>query len=139
MSYNTKYKLQTVGTVLDETDPLVAVLGEKPRKLPNFERRVSDQGCNPFEERCCWYDHEKDMQALSKKFPDVLFILDGTGEEEGDIWRKYFRAGKMSRADAVISFAAPPKTMLDRLDTDALDRATGPSFSRRRGTFIHSL
>jgi hypothetical protein len=131
MSYSTRYKLQTVGTVLDETDPLVSVLGEKPRKLPNFERKLSDEGCNPFEEACCWYAHEEHMKKLSNKYPNVLFILDGEGEESGDIWRKYFRAGKMFRADAVISFAAPPETMLDKLDKDALHRATQAQKSTR--------
>lgn len=133
MSYSTKYKLQTVGTVLDETDPLVAVLGEKPRKLPNFERKVTDHGGNPFEESCSWYEHEEHMKNLSTRYPNVLFILDGTGEEEGDIWRKYFRAGEMFRADAVISFAAPPRTMTDKLDKDALYRATESKKSSRLG------
>lgn len=42
-----------------------------------------------------WYDWEQDMLLLSARFPDVLFQLDGDGEESGDIWRAYFMNGKM--------------------------------------------
>ena len=49
-----------------------------------------------------WYDHEIDMIDLSKKFPDILFCLQGTGEENEDIWEKYFQNGKMQRCYAEI-------------------------------------
>lgn len=34
-----------------------------------------------------WYDWEKDMKKLARKFPNVLFILDGDGEEPDDSWQ----------------------------------------------------
>ncbi len=34
-----------------------------------------------------WYDWEKDMKKLARKFPNVLFILDGDGEEADDNWQ----------------------------------------------------
>lgn len=52
------------------------------------------------EEPCTWYEHEKDMRAMSEKFADVLFTLRGEGEEGGDIWVKYFLNGKMQVAQA---------------------------------------
>lgn len=33
-----------------------------------------------------WYDWEKDIKVLASKFPNVLFILDGDGEENEDHW-----------------------------------------------------
>lgn len=41
-----------------------------------------------FEEPIKWYDHVEDMIKLSKVFPEILFILDGQGEEIGEsfIW-----------------------------------------------------
>lgn len=49
-----------------------------------------------------WFHHEYDLKEFSTKYPDVLFILTGVGEEnyfEGnklvaDIWIKYFCNGK---------------------------------------------
>lgn len=55
-----------------------------------------------------WYDHEKDFIALSKQFPDVLFTLDGEGEEAGDIWRKFFYRGEMAGGKAQIILPESP-------------------------------
>jgi hypothetical protein len=51
-----------------------------------------------------WYNHEDELEAFSKRFPDVLFTLSGEGEESGDIWRKYFVNGKKQVAKAKITF-----------------------------------
>lgn len=53
-----------------------------------------------------WYDHEEDMRDFSKKFPDVLFILEGEGEESSDIWKKYFKNGLMQYIKPKVTF--PP-------------------------------
>ena len=53
-----------------------------------------------------WYEHEEDMKRVSKAFPETLFILEGNGEEKGDIWRKYFKNGKVQVSKIVISFDA---------------------------------
>lgn len=41
-----------------------------------------------------WYDCQKDMIKYSKKHPDVTFLIDGEGEEIGDIWKAWFKNGK---------------------------------------------
>lgn len=53
---------------------------------------------------CKWYEHEKDLRIFSKKHPDVLFILEGEGEETGDIWKEYYKNGKMQQVVAKIVF-----------------------------------
>ena len=35
------------------------------------------------------------MLKLSLEFPEYVFILDGEGEESGDIWRSFYKNGKM--------------------------------------------
>ena len=54
---------------------------------------------------CKWYEHESDMRIVSKMFPNVLFTLSGEGEENGDIWKKYFLGGKCQVAKAKIEIA----------------------------------
>lgn len=51
-----------------------------------------------------WYEHEEEMKAFSTNYPDVLFILDGVGEEHNDNWRKYFKNGKMQTTYAELKF-----------------------------------
>lgn len=51
-----------------------------------------------------WRDHEDDMRKLSAAAPDHLFTLNGSGEDDGDRWRKYFKGGRMQEARARIEF-----------------------------------
>lgn len=51
-----------------------------------------------------WYDRDKDMKAFSLKYPDVLFKLNGEGEESGDIWNTYYKNGKSQTCQAIITF-----------------------------------
>ena len=55
-------------------------------------------------ESCKWYSHQEDMKAFSKKHPEAIFELSGEGEESGDIWKEYYKNGKMQRCKAVITF-----------------------------------
>lgn len=52
-----------------------------------------------------WYSSHEDMIEFSKKFPRVLFILSGEGEEPGDIWKNYYKNGKSQRTQAELKFA----------------------------------
>jgi len=51
-----------------------------------------------------WCSHEGDMKQISNEFPDILFTLNGRGEEDEDIWVKYFKNGKMQTCFATIIF-----------------------------------
>ena len=53
-----------------------------------------------------WYDWKDDMKVLSTIWPDILFTLEGEGEESGDIWVAYFKYGKIQLAKARIEFDA---------------------------------
>ncbi len=100
MGYYTKYKL--------EEPDVGRELGWEI--VEQMERYDTDYGklskfIGGFGESIKWYDHESEMKAFSKRFPDVVFTLHGEGEESGDLWVKYFKDGKMHRVDAVISYA----------------------------------
>ena len=64
------------------------------------------------EESCKWYDHERELKEFSNKHPNSLFTLNGIGEEEGDIWRKYFFNGMVQKEEAIITFGEFDKEKL---------------------------
>lgn len=51
-----------------------------------------------------WYDSEKDMKKYSRNHPKTLFLITGEGEEAGDLWKAYFKNGKMQVCKAKITF-----------------------------------
>ena len=57
-----------------------------------------------------WYNHEDELQAVSKAHPLSRITVTGYGEEQGDIWRKYFLAGQMQSHALEIKF--PPCTLV---------------------------
>jgi len=57
-----------------------------------------------FDDSIKWYDCEKDMIKYSKKHPNTVFCIDGEGEESGDIWKAYFKNGKMFKTKATLVF-----------------------------------
>lgn len=59
-----------------------------------------------------WYEHQKDMKAISRAFPDVLFTLSGEGEEAEDIWKEYYLNGKVQVEKAVITTGKFDKSKL---------------------------
>ena len=61
------------------------------------------------------YEHTEDMRKISKIYQNVIFSLYGNGEEDGDMWVKYFMNGKVQTEDAVITYADfDPKKLMDR-------------------------
>jgi len=41
-----------------------------------------------------WYDWDEDMLAISEKYPELKFTLDGNGDEVDDVWRAFYKGGK---------------------------------------------
>lgn len=57
-----------------------------------------------WNDRCKWYSHQEHMKELSLLYPDVLFKLEGEGEESGDLWIMYFQNGKQQICRATITY-----------------------------------
>jgi hypothetical protein len=88
MGYNTYYKISV------DDDQLDNYVGE----INAVSKYDLTRG-----ESITWYDWQNDMQAVSKKFPDVVFRVDGEGEEAGDIWVAWFKNGKVKKWRLVVS------------------------------------
>lgn len=90
MGYYTRFELAVINGGDYETD---------------YEEVVKEQvDYNPFSDETKWYDFEKDMREVSKEHPNVLFELSGEGEEAGDLWKAYFKNGKMQMCKARVEY-----------------------------------
>lgn len=68
-----------------------------------------------------WINHDVDLAIFSKRHPDVLFVLDCKGEENGDIWTVYALNGKIQTEQADIIIAP--------FDPERLEEVTEPEKS----------
>lgn len=64
-----------------------------------------------------WYDWREDMKMLSQEWPNVLFALSGDGEEH-DLWKAWFRNGRMAEAEARIVYDEPDLDKVLPLDVN---------------------
>lgn len=103
MGYYTKHNLSIIDGDEQETN--------------DFWEKLDDHSSYPYDQvyyavgsdgggsdSCKWYEHKGHMIDVSQEFPSILFLLEGEGEEFGDIWREYYKNGKTQRCDAVITF-----------------------------------
>lgn len=81
-------------------------------KKENIKSRANDELFLDSGDEYKWYDNEEDMRLLSKEFPDILFKLHGKGEDNEDIWDKYFINGKMQHCPAKIVYEPFDKNKL---------------------------
>lgn len=90
MGYYTDYGLSIIRSGYDreKTNGLIKEFREENE---NAKYAINDDG--DCDNSCKWYDHEKDLKEFSLKHPNVLFKLEGTGEESGDEWKLYVQAG----------------------------------------------
>ena len=86
MGYYTWYTLDIIKDPDNQKEDFYEELDEKTGLLFDF--------LNYSGTEAKWYNWESDMKELSKKFPKMLFILEGNGEEALDIWCAHFCNGQ---------------------------------------------
>lgn len=87
MGYNTRFTLKAV----DHSGQIAKL--PSIGKLGGYVWEVLQNVATPDDETR-WYEHKRDMLALSKQHPFTIFVLDGEGEEQGDVWRMFFLDGR---------------------------------------------
>lgn len=58
---------------------------------------------NPFDDWCCWINDIDALLEISKRYPDVVFILYGESEDHGD-WLTYYKNGKKQHSQKTMKF-----------------------------------
>ena len=107
MGYYTKYDITMYPRMNDEDE--LKVMREIASKIYNEDpTTISDDEAKwCFDEHMKWYNHVNDMLDISKKFPNITFVLEGEGEENGDLWVKYFNNGEVEECFAEIVYPQP--------------------------------
>jgi len=96
MGYYTCYRLEII-----EGNPegVIEALRDHSEEA---NRALTDEG--DTEQEAKWYESDEDMKWLSTTYPEHLFMLEGEGEESGDLWRQYWRNGKCQHVSAEIVY-----------------------------------
>ena len=103
MGYYTFYSLDIYKEVDGELD---LQLNSDPiidSAIKNIEEESGYGECL-FEQENKWYEHDDTMRTVSAKYPDLIFALSGSGEEDGDLWRNYYKNGKVQECPAKIEY-----------------------------------
>ena len=117
MGYYTKFELHAVD--VETGYPITTMeedaIAKRLWQLVGGSDRYTPKGIeNCLDEEMKWYDHEADMTALSKEFPNILFVLDGVGEEFPDAWRKWFYNGAVEASYAEVVYPEPENPLFAR-------------------------
>ena len=105
MGYETRFKLITeTNYPHSEEFYLLALSKINPNEFSSDLKTFKEA----FEEPRKWYDYEHDMKELSLQFPDTLFALYAAGEEQGDVWKGFWRAGESQLIKAKLIFTEEP-------------------------------
>lgn len=109
MGYMTEYTLTAFSTeknqlggyksLVDNADVLSTIDAEIDR-VCRMEQILPDT----WEIYDKWYDWDSDISELSRKFPNVIFQMHGTGDSAEDLWDAYFLNGKIQRCPAIITY-----------------------------------
>ena len=95
MGYYTRYELDVIGpegTTLD----YMKVIASFRERFEEAKYAINEYG--ESEEELKWYSSIKDLTVFSNDWPDWEFQLTGYGEENGDVWKKIIKNGKVIKS-----------------------------------------
>ena len=105
MGYYTSYTLSVIEGGDEEQ-----LISEFRKESDGAKYALDEDG--DTNESCKWYDSNTDLIKFSKKYPDAIFCLEGEGEESGDNWKLYVKAGHYQECRAKIVFPEFDKAKL---------------------------
>lgn len=119
MGYYTSHTMSAKGKTL--TPELVEEINKwlEERRIIGYALDEGAWGTLPEPDMMCaewycfgevkWYEHPEDMEALSKAFPEITFLLHGDGEDKHDEWDEYWLNGECERCIAITIIESPKR------------------------------
>lgn len=110
MGYYTDYKIE----IKTEDGKPYNALGDmisELEKISGYSFEYDDSITS--EDSIKWYSYRKNMQMLSKQYPNLLFEVYGIGEDSLDYWVEYHQDGKYQYCNAEIIY---PKFDINKLE-----------------------
>lgn len=89
MGYNTTYRMYIDD---DENHEKIQAVLDLEDEESEIKFVLDDDGSSLQEGK--WYSWESDMRRISTLWPNFTFHLQGTGDQNDDIWAATFRCGK---------------------------------------------
>lgn len=121
MGYYTQYKLK-----IEANLDIFSLIEEDfhDGKIPTEYGTLKDifPYMGDFSDECKWYGHNEDMLAISTQYPNVTFVLEGHGEETGDVWKKWYRNGNVHVSKPELVYEPPTTEFYNDVDDDKLQR-----------------
>lgn len=73
-----------------------------------------------------WYNWNDDIKTFMKTYGEnIILVISGNGEENGDLWRSYFHGDKEYASDVVTTYSEPPwlsktknKILISKIETE---------------------
>ena len=112
MGYNTCYSITILNSDLTSTSRShVDAIIEEIVEISGYQLETFE-----YHEPVKWYDHESDLCKISNKYKSIVIMVEGFGDETGDIWIKYFHNGKLQVCNAITTFEPYDQNKLHKMD-----------------------
>lgn len=123
MSYYSNFKISTIGEAELSTEDLLNIFDK--HIAPEFV--ISDEQKDKIEtqEDIQFREWEFFMKQLSNRYSQTLFLIEGHGEERGDIWRAFVRKGEIFYQKAIITYPNVPNELLLQITQDIQNEMLG--------------
>ena len=112
MGYNTDYDVTIFGfSSQDEAEFFeFKEMHKESGAFHNFyrlTRPVVVDRCIEFAlPECKWYEWDRDLKQVSKRYPHLVFEVEAVGEDFPDIWKARVQNGKSEKVKAQITYPA---------------------------------
>ena len=108
MRYLTKYNLTADNALIEDY------------RMENDNAMTAFDNLGQSRAELSWYNWREELQEFSKKHPDNLFLLSGSGENDSNLWQCYVMNGKSQLVPAITTYAEFDPNQLIEFEDDGI-------------------